>query len=137
MLSKFEEENAPALHQWAEEIDANQLDSAYIDTFVQDEQDRMASIPSGIPFEIELGQENDLELCEILQATLAIMPEKYFKTSSWQTVNSYFAQRNAEVLDRVRFKMNKQKKEQEFSLIDTTDKLGVQKHLMYKLEEHL
>ena len=37
----------------------------------------------GKPFEIELRNEDDLEMCDLLHSTMAVMPDSYFQTSSW------------------------------------------------------
>lgn len=54
---------------------------------------------SGQPYEIFLRNENDLEMCDMLHSTMALMPDKYFKTSTWQVINSYFAKRHSENLE--------------------------------------
>lgn len=41
-------------------------------------KERLADYKNGEPFEIELRNENDIEICDLVHATMAIMPDEYF-----------------------------------------------------------
>ena len=64
-----------------------------------EELDSEAKVVSGKPYEIHLRNENDLEMCDLLHSTMALMPEDQFNTSAWQIINNYFAKRHLENLE--------------------------------------
>ena len=60
---------------------------------------RHNDIIPGKAFEIHLLNENDMQLCDLIQATMVLMPEQYFSLSAWQEINSYFEKRHLENLE--------------------------------------
>ena len=90
-------------------------------------------IESGKPYEIHLRNENDLEMCDLIHSTMAIMPAKFFESSAWQTINSYFAKRHLENLELEAITNYQKVKEQNHIKLDPTDSDSLKEHIIYKL----
>lgn len=58
--------------------------------------DQDIDLPLGKPYEVLLRNDDDIEMCDLVQATISILPDKFFTTSGWQIINSYFAKRTIE-----------------------------------------
>lgn len=98
--ANLEESSPAAIYQKADPLQSSQkLQQEVVDFEQMELEARLASIPSGVPFEIELSRlQNNQYACDILWASIAIVPYEYLGNEAWQTVNSFFATRSEEDL---------------------------------------
>jgi hypothetical protein len=68
---------------------------------------------------------------------MALLPDSYFKTSTWDVINRYFAKRHQENLELEAITNFQKVKEQNHLLTNATDANSLKEHLMYKLQEQL
>ena len=40
-----------------------------------------------MPYEVDLHNDNDLEMCELLHSTMALLPDSHFRASTWTVIN--------------------------------------------------
>ena len=83
MYSKVAEQSSPSMQNWPEEGKTGEPLSDSAQATWLKLKDHLSVQSNGKPFEIELRNENDIQMCDLVQATMTMMPDKYFQTSSW------------------------------------------------------
>ena len=96
--SKVDEQSSPSMQKESQDGQAEPLSDTAQANWLKWKEDLVAE-SNGKPFEIELRNEDDVSICGLVHATMAVMPDKYFLTSTWQIINNYFAKRNVENLE--------------------------------------